>query len=419
MTTRSSHQLVDHLFRHQAGRMIAVLARIFGTDNLGLAEDVVQDAFLKAIQSWGMHSIPDNPGAWLMRVARNQALDIIRRRQCFAHISRELAAQLDQVTEQHIEQLFLDDEIRDSQLRMIFACCHPSLNEEDQIAITLKAVSGFSAAEIARALVMQEAAIQKRLYRARKALQENQVQLEMPNGAALTGRLETVLLVIYLLFNEGYNSQKADELIRKDLCVEAMRLCLLLTEQPALQQPSVYALMALMCFQASRFESRMGEDDTIILLGHQNRGLWSKELIGRGFIYLNHSSKGETLSVYHIESAIAAEHCMAASFSSTNWARMLKLYDLLAEHKPGPITTLNRAVVKMQLGLHGQAIEDILAIPDIEMLLQLHYMYSAVLGDIYQCAGEHQMARKYIAQAMELTNSVAEKKLMAQKLEAL
>lgn len=417
MTTRSSHQLVDHLFRHEAGRMIAVLARIFGAENLCLAEDVVQDAFLKAIQSWGYNSIPDNPAAWLMRVARNKALDIIRRKHSFEHISRALAAQPDLVTEQHLEQFFLDDEIRDSQLRMIFACCHPSLHEEDQIALTLKAISGFSAAEIAKALVMQEAAIQKRLYRARKALQENQVQLEMPYGAALAGRLETVLLVIYLLFNEGYNSQKADELIRKDLCAEAMRLCLLLTQQPALQQPAVYALMSLMCFQASRFDSRMGEDDTIILLEQQDRSRWNKELIGRGFIYLNHSSKGDTISLYHIESAIAAEHSMAATFSSTNWARMLTLYDLLAEHKPGPIAELNRAVVKAQLGLHGQALEDIFAIDNINALLQSQYMYSAVLGDIYLRAGEKAHAQKYLLQAMELTDSVAEKKLIAQKLE--
>ncbi|NML20969.1 sigma-70 family RNA polymerase sigma factor [Pseudoflavitalea sp. G-6-1-2] len=416
MTTRSSHQLVDHLFRHEAGRMIAVLARIFGAENLCLAEDVVQDAFLKAIQSWGYNSIPDNPAAWLMRVARNKALDIVRRKQSFNHISRELAARLDLVTEQHIEQLFLDDEIRDSQLRMIFACCHPILNEEDQIALTLKAISGFSATEIAKALVMQEAAIQKRLYRARKALQENQVQLEMPHGTALASRLETVLLVIYLLFNEGYNSQKADELIRKDLCAEAMRLCFLLTEQPALQQPSVYALMSLMCFQASRFESRMGEDDTIILLEQQDRNRWSKELIRKGFVYLNHSSKGDTISVYHIESAIAAEHSMAASFSSTNWTRMLTLYDLLAEHKPGPITELNRAVVKAQLGLHGQAIEDIFAIEKIDTLLQSQYMYSAVLGDIYLRAGEKEHAKKYLMLAMGLTCSVAEKKLITQKL---
>lgn len=416
MQNPSSHQLVDHLFRHEAGRMTAVLTRIFGTENLCLVEDVVQDAFVKAVQTWSFKGIPENPAGWLMAVARNKALDIVRRNHNFRHISRELASQLEQVTEQRIEHLFLDHEIADSQLRMIFACCHPALNEEDQIAMTLKIVSGFSVSEIARALIMQEAAVQKRLYRARKALEENKIPLEIPSGPALASRLEMVLLVIYLLFNEGYNSQKSDELIRKDLCVEAMRLCFLLPEHSAVKQPVVYALLSLMCFQASRFESRMQNGDTIILLEHQDRSSWDQDLIGKGYQFLNHSSQGAQLTVYHIESAIAAEHALAPSFAATNWVRMLKLYDLLVAHKPTSIVLLNRAVVKAQLELYGQALEDIRGIKDIEGLLAAHYIYSAVLGDIYLRAGEMAYATKYLSQAMEMTQSVAEKKLLTEKL---
>lgn len=419
MTTPSSQQLVDHLFRHEAGRMTAVLTRIFGTEHLCLVEDVVQDAFVKAVQTWGFKGVPENPAGWLMTVARNKALDIVRRNNNYRHVSRELAAQLEQVTEQQIEQLFLDHEIADSQLRMIFACCHPSLQQEDQVALTLKVVSGFSAAEIAKALVMQEAAIQKRLYRARKGLQQHAIQLEIPAGQALTARLDTVLLVIYLLFNEGYNSQKTDELIRKDCCLEAMRLCRLLIEHPAGKHPACFALLALMCFQASRFECRMENGDTIILLQHQDRSRWDQDLISKGFQFLNHSSQGVRLTVYHIESAIAAEHCLAKSFIATNWVRMLKLYDLLAGLKPTSIVLLNRAVVKAQLGMYGQALEDILGIKDIEGLLASQYIYAAVLGDLYLRAGEQAPAKHYLAMAMELTHSVAEKKLIAAKLETM
>ena len=417
MSASSSHQLVDHLFRHEAGRMTAVLTRIFGTENLCVVEDVVQDAFVKAVQTWSFKGVPENPAGWLMTVARNKALDIVRRNHNFRHISRELASQLEQVTEQQIEQLFLDHEIADSQLRMIFACCHPALNEGDQVAMTLKIVSGFSVAEIAKALLMQEAAIQKRLYRARKALEENNIPLEIPSGPALEARLDIVLLVIYLLFNEGYNSQKSDELIRKDLCVEAMRLCYLLTEHAAGKKPVVFALLSLMCFQASRFDSRMENGDTIILLQYQDRSRWDQDLIAKGYQFLNHSAQGSQLTVYHIESAIAAEHALAPGFDTTNWVRMLKLYDLLAMHKPTPPVLLNRAVVKAQLELYGQSLEDIRNIKNIDGLLASQYIYSAVLGDIYLRAGEKAHAKQYLTMAMEMTQSIAEKKLIAQKIE--
>ena len=233
----------------------------------------------------------------------------------------------------------------------------------------------------------------------------------------MEARLDIVLLVIYLLFNEGYNSQKSDELIRKDLCVEAIRLCFLLTEHAAGKKPVVFALLSLMCFQASCFESRMENGDTIILLQHQDRSRWDQNLIGKGYQFLNHSAQGSQLTVYHIESAIAAEHALAASFNNTNWMRMLQLYDLLAMQKPTPIVLLNRAVVKAQLELYGQSLEDIRNIKNIEGLLATQYIYSAVLGDIYVRAGEKALAKQYLTQAMEMTQSIAEKKLISQKIE--
>ncbi|HEU4554089.1 MAG TPA: sigma-70 family RNA polymerase sigma factor [Chitinophaga sp.] len=412
----SPQQIVDHLFRHESGKMIAVLTRIFGMHNLSLAEDVVQEAFLKAIQTWSFQQLPDNPSAWLMTVARNKALDIIRRQQHFQHLSGELAYQLQHATEDAVQQLFLDTEITDSQLRMIFACCHPSLKAEDQIALTLKTVSGFGAAEIAKALLTNEAVIQKRLYRARQFIKDEDIQLEIPTGRQLPPRLETVYTVLYLLFNEGYNSLKADELIREDLCMEAMRLCLLLSEHQVGKQPATFALLSLMCLQASRFNSRIDENNSIVLLQHQDRNTWNKALIDKGYYYLRLSTFGEQLSIYHIESAIAAEHCLAASFEQTNWERMLQLYDLLLAKKPMPVVQLNRAIVLAQLGHVPTAIREVMHIPDIEKLLNTHYIYSAVLGDLYLQSGETALAQHYLAKAQTLTTSQAEQKLIREKL---
>ena len=399
--------------------MIAVLTRIFGTHNLGMVEDVVQEAFLKAAQTWRYDQLPDNPAAWLMRVAKNKAIDIIRRQYTARLYSEELVHHLQMQANEAlgtVEQLFLDTEIADSQLRMIFACCHPSLKEEDQIALTLKTISGFSTAEIARALVTNETVIQKRLYRAKQFLKDEHITLEIPTGSQLTERLEIVYATLYLLFNEGYNSGKEDELIRRDLCVEAMRLVLLLSQHPAGNQPATFALLALMCFQASRFESRIGEDNTIILLQYQDRSTWNKELIQKGFQYLNHSSQGQALTVYHIESAIAAEHCMADTFENTNWQRMLYLYDLLLEMKRTPLVRLNRAIVLAQMKQSEEAIREIWNIEGIDKLLTAQYLYSAVLGDLYSQAGDCNNARKYLTLAHELTTSLAEKKLITEKI---
>ena len=396
--------------------MIAVLTRIFGIHNLELVEDTVQETFLKALQVWKYQPIPDNPSGWLMQVARNRTIDLIRRRQKLADISEELSLRLQSDTEQVIHQFFLDTEIADSQLRMIFTCCHPALNPEDQVALTLKTVSGFGVPEIAKALVSNEATIQKRLYRAKEYIREHSIRFEIPVGELLKERLETVYTVLYLLFNEGYNSSKADELIRHDLCAEAMRLCKLLTEHRVGNTPSSFALLSLMCFQASRFNSRIGDDNTIILLEHQDRRGWNQDLIRRGYYYLNLSATGDHLSVYHIESAIAAEHCLAPDFASTNWESMLKLYDCLLEHKPIPIVQLNRAILLAQLGRLETAIDTILDIPGIAQLLKHHYIYNAVLGELYGKAGNIAEARRLLEKAYELTPSLAEKKLLRDKI---
>lgn len=412
-------QLVDHLFRHQSGKMIAVLTRIFGMHNLEMIEDVVQESFLRAIHTWTFNQLPGNPGGWLMQVARNRAIDIIRRQQHFQQFSRELASELQQDTENTVQHFFSEAEIADSQLRMIFACCHPALKEEDQIALTLKTVSGFGVTEISHALLTNEAVIQKRLYRAKQYLKDNQIALDIPTGHELSRRLDIVYTVLYLLFNEGYHSQNAAELIRKDLCAEAMRLCLLLTEHKAGNRPATYALLALMCLQASRFESRMDENNAIILLQHQDRSTWNKALIQKGYEYLNLSSQGNELTVYHLESAIAAEHCMAPSFAETNWQRLLLLYDMLLEQKQSALVVLNRSVVLTQLNRTAEALQEIWQINDIGHLINTQYIFSAVLGELYLQENDEHNAVKFLQLAQSLTISQAEKKLIGAKLETL
>jgi len=396
--------------------MIAVLTRIFGIHNLEMAEDVVQEAFLKATQVWKFE-LPDNPSAWLMRVAKNKALDRFRRQQNFQQYSQELSARLRQEAEDTIDQFFHDAEISDSQLRLIFACCHPLLKEEDQVALTLKTVSGFGVLEIAKALLTNDETIQKRLYRAKQFIRENNIEFEIPAGSDLNKRLEMVHAVLYLLFNEGYNSTKADELIQYDLCAEAMRLCKLLVEHASLKSSSSPALLSLMCFDAARFTSRLDENNAIILLPQQDRSKWNADLIKMGSYYLSLSSSGNIISVYHIESAIAAEHSLTNDFQNTNWKRLLKLYDLLLKIKPSPTVELNRAVVLAELGETQTAIEIILLIPKIDQLLSSHYIYSAVLGDLYKRIHDREKATEYLLEAYRLTTSAAEKNLITKKLE--
>ena len=408
--------MVDHLFRHEAGKMIAVLTRIFGLHDLELAEDVVQESFLKALQSWKYGQIPDNPSAWLMQVAKNKVIDILKRKR---KETIGLAENVHSIEDTTISEFFHTDEIADSQLRMIFTCVHPALKEEDQLAFVLKTISGFSVQEIARALVTNESTIQKRLYRAKEFIRREKIEFEIPAGNSLTSRLEVVHTFLYLLFNEGYNSGKADELIRRDLCGEAMRLCKTLTEHRICSTPTGFALLSLMCFHASRFDSRLAEDNSIILLPYQDRKKWNEELIRVGYYYLNYSAAGEEISVYHLESAIAAEHCLAKTFVDTNWSRLLQLYYLFLQMKPSPTVELNRAVVLAEMGELQKAIQAILAIDQIDSLLKEQYIYAAVLGDLYKRLSNQVKAKEFLEKAFGLTTSQAEKNLIQEKIRSI
>ena len=278
--------LVDHLFRRESGKMVSALTRVFGPTNLDLAEDVVQETLLLAMQRWPFDGVPGNPAAWLYQAAKNKAVDTIRRQQTFRRFEPELTRELQSAGESpHVlDRLFLAEEIADDALRMMFTCCHPSLPTESQIMLTLKILGGFGTAEIARALMTQDGAVDKRLYRAKRKIRDEHIAFEVPGGPELSTRLQSVLSVLYLMFNEGYNSSFAENPIRKDLCLEAMRLGQLLGEHPIGRQPMTAALMALMCFHAARFDARLDEDGHLLTMRHQDRGrerarqAWSRSL---------------------------------------------------------------------------------------------------------------------------------------------
>ncbi len=420
-STSTTATLVDHLFRHEAGRMVSVMTRLFGPQNLALAEDVVQEAFLKAFQEWRFNAVPSNPTAWLMVTAKHKAIDAIRRNKFQIEfpddISYLLKSEFTAVAT--VNEMFLDDEIADSQLRMIFTCCHPALSPELQIALTLRTLSGFGIPEIAHALLTNVETINKRLYRARQYIRDENIRFEIPAGNQLTSRLDMVYTVLYLLFNEGYHSGKADELIRKDLCAEAMRLCLLLSEHAVGDRPKTYALLSLMCFHASRFESRMSADNEIVLLQDQDRSKWDRTLITNGEYYLSKASEGHEVSEYHIEAAISAQYCVASRFEETDWRTIAGLYDALLSMKTHPLVQLNRAVVLARIHGPKAGIDEIRKIDGLELLTTHHYLYNAVLGQLYLEAQDAEQARRFITAAGELTTSDAEKKLLHKKLASL
>jgi RNA polymerase sigma factor (sigma-70 family) len=417
MLEQQVNQLIGHLFRHEAGKMAAVLTRLLGFQSLDLAEDIVQDTLLKAMTTWKFKGIPENPSAWLYTVAKRKAIDAIRTHHIHEQHHSEIASALrsEWTLSPTVSSFFLDSEIEDSQLRMIFACCHPSVPYESQIALTLKTLCGLSVAEIANSFITNEETIVKRLYRAREKIREEKISLEAPVPAAMPGRMDAVLHTLYLLFSEGYNSSHPDRLIRHELCEEAMRLCHLIVNNPLTTTARAKALLGLMCFQASREEARLSEDGTVILLQDQDRTKWSQPLIELGKLYLEQSAEGQEFSEYHIEAAIAGCHSASASFRETKWNNIIELYTFLLRVKPGPIVELNRAIA---IGYGHSPLAGLNALREIKGL-EGHYLYYAAIGDFYSELGEEENARISYDKAAKLTSSNTEKKLLQTKLDRL
>lgn len=412
---QDTERLLERLFRQEAGKLHVMLTRVFGVHNLELVEDVVQDTLLKALTQWPYHGIPKNPAAWLYQVAKNRALDVLRRERHTIRFAEDIAPLLasEYSVAATVEDCFLETEIPDDQLRMIFTCCHPSLPSEAQIALTLKTLCGFGTAEIAKAFLTNEETIQKRIYRARQALAR--LKFEIPAGEELERRLDNVLAALYLLFNEGYLASHADTLVREDLAREALRLTALVCEHPRTRCPRALALMALLCFHAARFPARTDDRGHLRLLADQDRSTWDRALIDRGNAYLNQSASGDELSVYHLEAAIAYWHTTAESYASTRWSEILRLYDTLYRLNPSPLVALNRAIAVEQLRGAEAALKELDEAEGMDRV-QNYYLYHAVRGHLLTLVGRFDEAKLHLQKAVELTPSDVEKVFLLQKL---
>lgn len=331
-------ELVDHLFRHESGRLSASLVAVFGPSKLDLIEDVVQEALVEALRHWRFNGVPENPTAWLTRVARRKALDALRRDATLRRHEPKLRAWAERNAYARAH-----DEL-DEQLRLMLMCCHPELPREQRVALTLKLVAGLGTGEIARAFLITESAAAQRLVRAKRAIRESSISMDMPEADELRPRLHSVLETVYLLFNEGYAAGEGEDVVRRDRLEEACRLGAMLVKDERTASPSAHALLALMLFHASRLDTRSDADGALLLLEDQDRSQWDRDLIAQGFHHLQHSASGHELTAYHLEAGIAAVHARSASFDATSWDEIVSLYDMLREIKPGPVVGLNRAV---------------------------------------------------------------------------
>ncbi len=402
--------LVDHLFRHESGKMVSVLTKMLGIENLDVAHDIVQDTLLKAMSVWRYGTLPDNPAAWLYTVARNKAIDFLRARKARTRLGN--TKEISQLPDHIPEEIFDESEIRDSVLRMIFACCHPVIAEESQVALALKTLCGLSVGEIARAFITNEETIAKRIYRAKERIQSEKITLEVPHASQIKTRIDSVHRVLYLMFNEGYNSSQPDQLIRKDICAESMRLCHLLTLQDATNIPSTQALLALMCFQASRLDARIDEQGQIVTLKYQDRNKWSQALIDKGNDYLDLATAREDISVYHLEAGIAALHSYSPSFEQTDWKSVYDLYEALYSMRPSPIVALNKAIASSYAISHESALEQLRKIKGLDN----HHLYHAALGEVFYQLNKKSEARHHFEQAYRLTASRAERQFIDGKI---
>jgi RNA polymerase sigma factor (sigma-70 family) len=408
------NKMVDHLFRHEAGKMVAVLTRVFGFPNIEAAEDIVHDTMIRALETWKFGKVPANPQAWLYKAAKNRAIDILRREKLKYKIENDISVLLksEYTLAPTLNEMFSEDEIKDSQLRMMFACCHPSISQEAQVTLILKTLCGLSVKEIGNAFLTNEETIQKRLYRTKEKIREEKISLNYPSVSEMPERTETVLKTLYLLFNEGYNSSHPVKLIREDLCEEAMRLNILLTENPKTDLPQTNALLALMCYQVSRFNTRLDDKGLIILLKDQDRKMWNRFLIDRGNEYLTRAAREENFHDYHLEAGIAAIHANSPSYEETNWKLILNLYDNLLQRTNSPIVALNRCVVLGEVEGYQAAIKE------LERMNQLNEnsYYNASLGEMHLKNGNKEKAKQYFINALALTSSSAEAELIRRKL---
>ena len=407
--------LIDNLFRRTAGQIVSYLTRLLGPEHLELAEESVQEALIRALQSWPYSEIPANPGGWLFQVARNIALDAVRRDTNFTSKHPELINELSRKSERTDHNLEAEEEqLRDDELRMLFMCCHPDLSPNLSVPLSLKIVGGFGMGEIARALLSNEVTIAQRIVRAKRQVRDSHLTLELPRGKDLSQRLDAVLEVIYLIFNEGYAAYSGENLTREELCFEALRLGKLVADS-SLATPKVHALVSLMAFQAARLQARVNADGNMVLLEDQNRGLWDPQLVTYGFRELERSAEGDELTSYHVQAAIASIHAQARDDSSTNWGAVLELYNQLITISPSPVVALNRVVAIAKVHGAELALRELDFLQDREVL-KSYYLLHAVRGRLLNQIGAHEQAASAFRQALDCPCSEPERKFLQHML---
>lgn len=415
----SPPQDIDHLFRRESGRMVSAVTRVFGVHNLALAEDVVQDAFCRALEVWSIRGVPENPAAWLVTAAKRRALDVLRRDRTARDFAPELARQLgsEWTLAPTVEEMFDDGAIKDSLLRMMFSCCHPELSEEAQVALILNILCGFSVGEIASAFVSGHAAVEKRITRAKKTLAATERLFDVTAPADFSTRLPAVQRALYLLFNEGYHGASPEFAVRAELCHESIRLALALLEHPHGATPATCALAALMNLNAARLPGRLDSSGNLNSLFDQDRSLWDRPLIAAGLQWLERSATGETLSEYHIEAAIASFHAAAPTVEETNWAEIVSLYDALAAIRPSPIVALNRAIAVGQHEGPERGLEELRGIDGSDRL-SAYPFYPAAMGEFELRCGRGHAARAHFRTALALARNAVELRYLEQRAAA-
>jgi len=414
VTASDTHRTIDAVWRIESAKLIAGLTRI--VKDVGLAEDLAQDALVAALEQWPTSGVPDNPGAWLMAIAKRRAIDVLRRGPMLDRKHAEIGHDLESKQESPEPELAeaLDDEVGDDLLRLVFIACHPVLSTEARVALTLRLLGGLTTDEIARAFLVPESTIAQRIVRAKRTLSDAKVPFEVPRGSELAARISSVLEVIYLIFNEGYSATSGDDWVRPELCQDALRLGRIVAEL-APNAPEVHGLVALMEIQASRLRARVGPTGEPIVLLDQNRAKWDRVLIQRGLAALERAeSLGGALGPFALQGAIAACHARARAAAETDWPRIASLYQALAQVTPSPIVELNRAVaLSMAFGpAAGLALVDTLT---SEPSLAKYHLLPSVRGDFLRKLGRFEEARVELERAASLTRNARERELLLER----
>jgi len=404
-------ELIPHLFRTEFRKIVSVLCKHFGFDQIEIAEDIASDTFLIAAQTWGLKGVPQNPTAWLYNVAKNKAKNYLERVSIFENkISPEIKNTSPDFHENEID--LTPQNINDSQLQMMFAICHPSISPEAQIGLSLRILCGFGIEEIADAFLTNKETINKRLFRAKERLREKKIKIELPDSSEIDERLAPVLTTIYLLFNEGYYSVSQNQTLRKDLSFEAMRLCYMLVENKYTNKPQVNALLSLMCFHASRFEARINKNGELILYDEQDTNLWDSDLISKGGYFLNCSASGNKISKYHLEATIAYWNTHKSD-TKEKWENILQLYNQLLQIEYSPIAALNRTFALSKANGKKEAIAEA-----EKLNLTDNHFYFTLLGELYTDT-DYEKAKRNFQKALSLARTVIDKQTIQKKIERL